>query len=54
MTTKQKTQSLLDKYSCFLEQSVNDEIHNACNFYFITNTVTIVRRGDLTKETHNF
>ena len=34
--------------------SVNGEIHNTKNLYIIENTVTIVPRGDSTKETNNF
>ena len=34
--------------------SVNGEIHNAYNLYIITNTVTIVPRGNFTKERNNF
>ena len=33
--------------------SVNGEIHNAYNLYIITNTVTIVPRGNFTKERNN-
>ena len=33
--------------------SVNDEIHNVCNLYNITNIVTIVPRGNFKKETDN-
>ena len=33
---------------------VNGEIHNAYNLCIIKNTVTIVPRGNFTKETNNF
>ena len=34
--------------------SVNSEFHNAYNLYVIKNTVTIVPRGNFTKETNIF
>ena len=34
--------------------SANDEIYNAYTLYNIKNTVTIVPRGNFTKETNNF
>ena len=34
--------------------SVNGEIHNAYNLYTITNVVTIVTRGNFTKQAGNF
>ena len=34
--------------------SVNGEIHKAYNLYIIKNTVTMVPRGNFTKETNNF
>ena len=34
--------------------SVNGEIHTAYNLYIITNTVTIVPRGNFSKEINNF
>ena len=38
----------------FLVMSVNGEIHNAYNLYIIKNTVTIVPRGNFTKEKKYF
>ena len=34
--------------------SANSEIHYIYNLYIIKNTVTIVPRGNFTKETNNF
>ena len=34
--------------------SVNGKIHNAYNLHIIKITVTIVPRGNFTKETNNF
>ena len=34
--------------------SANGEINNAYNLYIITNTVTIVPRGNFTKEINKF
>ena len=34
--------------------SVNGKIHNAYNLHIIEITVTIVPRGNFTKETNNF
>ena len=34
--------------------SVNSEIYNAYNLYIITNPVTIVPRGNFTKEINKF
>ena len=34
--------------------SVNGEIHNASNLYIIKNALTIVPRGNFTKETNDF
>ena len=33
---------------------VNGKIHNAYNLYFIKNTVTVVPRENLTKESNSF
>ena len=54
VTKKKKKQSLFDEFLHsfnYLDMTVNGEIHNAYNFYIIKNTVTIVPRGNFTKET---